>query len=394
MLIAEFFLNFVLALCGGLLMNFMPCILPLISLKISTFIKNSSSKRDFVLSNVLYSLGIFAFFSILGIFVVFSKSVAGSVMLIGHMQSGIFLLVVFFILLLVALNLSGFFEFNFGVGSSRISNILSHCHGKISYFFNGFFISILSISCTAPFIVTALTYAMKSNTNLVITMLGISFGFSAPFLLAAIFSNKVLNVIPRSGPWMSKFKSVMSFPIYGAVLWILYVLIKQNNIFYVSIAISFGFVLFFIGWFIKNFDISFRKKLIFCSIALFLAYIMLPNNIESVVKEDFSLQKLNTSLQSHQKVLVVASASWCVTCYFNEKNALESKEFFDLLAERGVRYLYLDLTNHNDEGENFLMYYRHSGVPFYILFSSNGDYEILPQTLTKSFVLKKIYNLS
>ena len=393
MISIEFFLNFILAFCGGLLMNFMPCILPIISLKISTFVKNSESKYDFILSNILYSLGIFVFFSALGLFIFFSKNVAGSVMLIGHMQSGVFLLMIFFILLLVALNLSGFFDFNFNSGFNRISSFLNGNKGRIGYFFNGFFVSILSISCTAPFIVTALTYAMKSNANLILTMIGISFGFSTPFLLAAIFSNKILNIIPHPGAWMEKFKNLMSFPIYGAALWILYVLTKQNNPIYFVIGISFGFSLFFITWFVKNFNLTIQKKIIYCVIVLFLSYVVIPNYSKDHVRENFSYQKLNNSLNNHQKIMVVASASWCITCYFNEKNALESSEFINLLAKKDVKYLYLDLTNSNQEGENFLMEYKHSGVPFYILFDSLGGYEILPQTLTKSFIIQKIENL-
>ncbi len=390
----EFFLNFIFAFCGGLLMNFMPCILPLISLKISTFIKNSDSKYDFILSNIFYSLGIFSFFSALGLFIFLSKSVAGSVMLIGHMQSGVFLLVIFFILLLVALNLSDFFDFNFNSGFNKIGNFLNNSKGRLSYFLNGFFVSILSISCTAPFIVTALTYAMKSDVNLILTMIGISFGFSAPFLLSAIFSNKILNIIPRPGPWMKKFKNLMSFPIYGGSLWILYVLSKQNNQIYFLIAISFGFSIFFITWFIKNFNLSSQKKIIFCAIVLFLSYAVIPSdNKDIIMKKNFSYHELNNSLKNHQKIMVVASASWCITCYLNEKNALESSEFIDLLAKKNVKYFYLDLTNSNQEGENFLMEYKHSGVPFYIIFDSLGNYEILPQTLTKSFIIKKIQNL-
>ena len=159
------------------------------------------------------------------------------------------------------------------------------------------------------------------------------------------------------------------------------------------IGISFGFSLFFITWFVKNFNLTIQKKIIYCVIVLFLSYVVIPNYSKDHVRENFSYQKLNNSLNNHQKIMVVASASWCITCYFNEKNALESSEFINLLAKKDVKYLYLDLTNSNQEGENFLMEYKHSGVPFYILFDSLGGYEILPQTLTKSFIIQKIENL-
>ena len=127
---------------------------------------------------------------------------------------------------------------------------------------------------------------------------------------------------------------------------------------------------------------------------LFLSYAVIPSdNKDIIMKKNFSYNELNNSLKNHQKIMVVASASWCITCYLNEKNALESSEFIDLLAKKNVKYFYLDLTNSNQEGENFLMEYKHSGVPFYIIFDSLGNYEILPQTLTKSFIIKKIQNL-
>jgi thiol:disulfide interchange protein len=391
----QLFVVFILSFAGGLLMNLMPCILPLISLKISGFLKHSHSKTDFIKSNLAYSGGILTFFTSLGLFIFFSKGVAQSVMLTGHMQSGIFLLCIFFVLLLVAMNFSGLFEINIHPGSSSISKILSKFKGRFNCFLNGFFVSILSISCTAPFIVTAMTYAMQSNINLALTMLGISLGFSLPFILSAIFAEKVLNFLPKPGKWFDQFKTLLSFPIYAAALWILFILIKQKNDLYIAIALSYSLCLYLIIWIGKNFQLSFFKKIIFYGLPIILCYLVLPIPLSvNNLKENFSLNTFQNAIEKKEKIMVVGSASWCVTCYVNEKNALQSNDFATLLKKKKIKYLYLDLTNKNPDGEKFLTQYNHSGVPFYIIFNSKGEYEILPQTLTKNLVEEKISNLN
>jgi thiol:disulfide interchange protein DsbD len=189
---------------------------------------------------------------------------------------------------------------------------------------------------------------------------------------------------------------LISLPIFACLVWILFILIKQNKYVDIGIALNFGLALivFFI---VKNLFVDFFDKRFFSKYILFLsltgfAYLFLP--AQDFKKYSFSYSQFNDALMHNKKIIVVASASWCVTCHINEFNVFNTKDFKNFLAKSDVTYMYLDLTSKSEEGNKFLNSYKHVGVPFYILFNSNGKYEILPQILTKKSVIKKISNLT
>ena len=390
------FVNFIFAFLGGLLMNFMPCVLPFISIKISSFIKSSDCRRKFTLHNLSYSAGILTFFVTLSVVLLVLQRSSQMIIIGSHMQSSNFLLAVFFVLLLVGLNLSGFFEFTLPIGLNRVSNLVSKNNWFFKSLLSGFFVSLFAVSCTAPFIVTALTYGLTNPKYMFVVMIGMAIGFSFPFLIATLYFKRISNILPRSGEWMVKLQKLLALPIFACLLWILFVLIKQDNYFGVGVALSFGFAIVSFFSVRKLFHNFFEKKIIysvFLGVVIFsFSYFCLP--ALKLQQYEFSYKNFNEAIENKKKVLVVASASWCITCHLNEFNVFNKPDFKNQLAKSEVVYMYLDLTNSNDEGSKFLSHYKHSGVPFYIIFNTDGTHEILPQILTKQLVINKINNLT
>ena len=320
---------------------------------------------------------------------------------------------IFTILLFIGFNLSGLFEINFSKVVSASGEIESKLHkGKIGDYFNGFFVSLLAVPCTAPFISTALTYGLMANNLTFFTIIiAMGVGFASPFFFAIFFSDKILKILPKPGSWMLKFKELLAFPIYATAGWILFVLMKQGQFYYCSVAIFITLFLLFFFWLHQNFE---KTKLIYkafiLGLILLFGYFILPkdqklidhsqhgHSSECGKKIDFSQEKLKEALQKKQKVFVVVSASWCITCNVNEKNALSSETFFDSLIKNNIIYLYADMTNVNEEASTLLKEYGRAGIPFYLLCGSeidesNNQCNILPQILTKDLILEEFKNL-
>jgi suppressor for copper-sensitivity B len=407
-MIMSFLLNIFFAFLGGIVMNFMPCILPLISLKISSFLQTSDSKKTFISKNIFYILGILSFFILFGILLSILKMSGMQIIFGSQMQSGVFLLTIFTILLLIGLNLSGLFEIDFSRVVSASGEVEKKLNkGRIGDYFNGFFVSLLAVPCTAPFISTALTYGLTSSHLiffLVVMFMGV--GFSFPFLCAIFFSNKILKILPKPGVWMIKFKELLAFPIYGTAGWILFVLMKQNQFYYGSVAIFITLFLLFFFWLNQNFQqMKFFYRVVILVLVLLFGYLILPqdhismNNTSCTQDEAygkklaFSSKEFKKALDEKKRVFVVVSASWCITCHVNEKNALSSESFFQSLKDNKIVYYYADMTNENKEASDLLKEYKKLGIPFYLLFGGDGEYKILPQILTEDLVLNEFKNL-
>jgi thiol:disulfide interchange protein len=409
----QLLLNIFFAFLGGLVMNFMPCILPLISLKISSFLGFSNERATYLKKNTLYILGILSFFFGLGILLAFFKFTGKNFIFGSHMQSGGFLFIIFSILTLIGFNLAGLFEFEIHSLTNKSSNFLFKFSGFIAEYLNGLLVSLLAVPCTAPFIASAFTFALGTNyLNIFLITFFMGLGFSSPFILAIIFPGQILKIIPKPGLWMEKFKNLMAFPIFGASAWILFVLIKQNNIFFSALCLFFVILSYFSIWFWKNFfvDGGGKKiiKLLILGWVFICAYLIFPSikdcsqekkiikskkesyQLNFGEKQEFSGEKLEYFKSLKQRILIVASASWCLTCHINEKNALASEDFFKTLKEQKILYLYIDLTNTNSEGENFLQEKKQVGIPFYLTIDSSGKENRWAQLLKPQKVLEDL----
>lgn len=390
----SFLLKFLLlALLGGLLLNVMPCVLPVLSIKALSLVKQAGQERSSLMKHAfLYAGGIITSLTVLALTVILIKLSGEAVGWGFQFQNPLFVMVLLALIFLFALSLFEVFFISLpGVGAGRFS-------GKKGYggsFFSGVFAVILATPCTAPFLGTALGFAFAQPPFIILLIfIFIGLGLSLPFLLLAFFPGFV-RLIPRPGEWMNTFRVIMGFLLMATAVWLLDVLGRQvGDMTPVYILLL---LLALAAWIYGRFAVSASsgKK---AALALFLALSLAVGGFfqagyslkqsegrEYQVEDSFSEETLLTLLASGEKVFVEFSAAWCMTCRVNEKAVLNTKEIRELFDREGVVVLKGDFTNKNPLLLTFMEKYGRAGVPFYGYFEGERA-EILPEIITKEHI--------
>lgn len=378
------------AFLGGLILNLMPCVLPVISLKLFGLIKHSEyTQKKLLQHNLSYTLGVLAtFMGLAGVIV--GLKVGGEEVGWGfQLQSPAFILVMILILFILSLNLFGLFEF-ITPGGSKLGGAKTE-EGFVGDFFSGVLTTILSTPCSAPFLGTALTFAFTtSNATIFIIFFAIGVGLASPFLLTAVFPS-ALHIFPKPGAWMEKLKYFLGFTLLATVVWLYDVFVSLVNF----EKISWKFNLLFAFWFFAFF---FAKK-ISKNVVLKALFFILPlsmtvmaiQNLElkpttsSEVKTDSTWSSWSEEKLQDQKgklVFMDFTAEWCLTCKVNKKLVLETNGFEELARKHDLVLMRADWTKRDDNITQFLRKYQAAGVPAYFVQKPNGEIVFLGETIT------------
>ncbi len=383
----KIFYFLLLAFLGGIILNFMPCVLPVLSLKMVSLLKFSDKSKFLIKKNLLYIVaGIFFSFILLSILVIFLKSIGTQVGWGFQFQNFYFLVFINIIILIFALNLLGFFEiFLPHRFLNRLNNISSSNNYK-GYFLSGMFATLMATPCSAPFLGTAIGFsAMTSNLNILLIFSFIALGFSLPYLLI-LLKPSFLRFIPTPGAWMVNFKFFLGLILLITSSWLLNLLgvpdILNSLIFLSIIILSLIFS--------KNIKrISF--SLIF--LILFFLFIVSPfDNKESSFKwTEFDEITLNQLIKNNRIVLLDFTADWCITCQLNKKTTLENKKLLSFFKTENVLLMRGDWTQRDEKILNFIKSYDRLGIPVNIIYGPNNRKGIvLPEILTKQIVINNI----
>jgi thiol:disulfide interchange protein DsbD len=379
------------AFLGGLILNLMPCVLPVISLKLFGLIKHQNlSKQKLLKHNLTYTAGVISTFIGLGVVVASIKASGEEIGWGFQLQSPAFLLIMMLILFILSLNLFGLFEFKTPGGSKLGSTELSE--GFTGDFLSGVLTTILSTPCSAPFLGTALAFAFTTsifNIFLMFTFIGL--GLSSPFIMTAIFP-KSLRILPRPGAWMEELKYYLGLALLFTVIWLYDVCLSLVNAESMSFIINFLFILWFFAFFSmkKIFKEKILQLLIFAlPIAITIVAI---NNLE--LKPTTANEKTTSIDQwkpwSEEKlisekgklVFVDFTAEWCLTCKVNKKLVLETDGFNELAKKYNVTLMRADWTKRDDNITQFLKRYNVVGVPAYFIQKPSGEIISLGETIT------------
>ncbi len=396
---------------GGIILNLMPCVLPVISLKIFGFIQQAGQSRQKILrSGVAFALGIFAWFIALALLLIALKA-AGRDVTWGGFQftNAYFVLALSVIVLVFALNLFGVFEISLPQSMTR--GLLSTTERKddLGSFFQGVFATVLATPCTAPFLGTALGFAFSQSPAIILAMfVAIAAGMSAPYLLLSA-QPAWLRFLPKPGSWMMHVKQFMGFLLLATLLFLLYVLGAQRGLEGAIWASSFLLVISVACWIKGAFVVptaSAAKRsvavvlmlvLVFASGVYFIGdkfYSASVAATDSRLRGDwqaFAPDRLQAELEQGHPVFVDFTAAWCLTCKFNEANVLESQEVREAFQRRGVVKLRADWTNGDPVITKLLQQFGRPGVPLYVLYPGKSEEPIVfPELLTKSMVLEKL----
>jgi thiol:disulfide interchange protein/DsbC/DsbD-like thiol-disulfide interchange protein len=391
-----------LAFLGGVVLNAMPCVFPILSLKLLSLARQAHGHSSVKLGHGLaYMAGVLASFAALGGALLTLRAGGQAIGWGFQLQTPVFVAVVTYLLFAMGLSLSGVAAF--GAGLAGTGSRLADRAGLTGTFFTGVLATVVATPCTAPFMGAALGFALVAPGPVAIGIfLALGLGLAAPYLLATILPGWQ-RVLPRPGPWMDLVKQLLAFPLYGTAAWLLWVLIQEVGPGQ-SLAALFGLVLVgFAAWIYgrTRFSAPLGRRLgAGFAAAGFVAALMLAGSFattgagtaaaaapDGLAYEPFTAARLAALEAAGKPVFVNLTADWCVTCLINERVALDSAGVRQAFAARGIVALKGDWTNRNSEITALLQQYGRSGVPLYLLYSGKGDPVILPQILTASTVL-------
>jgi thiol:disulfide interchange protein DsbD len=396
---------------GGIILNLMPCVLPVISLKIFGFVQQAGQSRQKIFrSGIAFTIGIFAWFLALAVLLIALKG-AGRDVTWGGFQftNPYFVLALSVIVLVFALNLFGVFEISLPQPVTR--NLLSTSERKdlLGSFFQGVFATVLATPCTAPFLGTALGFAFTQSAAIILAMfIAIAAGMSAPYLLLSA-QPAWLRFLPRPGPWMVHVKQFMGFLLLATLLFLLYVLGAQRGLEGAIWASCFLLVISVACWMKGAFVVptaSAVKRIVVLVLMLLLVigsgvYFIGDKfqsakiaSLNSQIRGDwqpFTPERLQTELEQGRTVFVDFTAAWCLTCKFNEASVLEAQDVREAFQRHGIVKLKADWTNGDPVITKLLQKFGRPGVPLYVLYPAKNEEPIVfPELLTKSMILDKL----
>lgn len=398
-----------LAFLGGIILNLMPCVFPVLSIKALSLLKHAQqSPTQTKLQGFAYTAGILVSFILLGVFLILVKAGGAQIGWGFQFQSPLFVLIVAYLMFSVGLSLSGVFSIGgsiIGVGSS-----LTQKSGYSGSFFTGVLATIVATPCTAPFMGAALGFALSQPpVSLLAVFISLGFGLALPYLLLS-YSPSLQRYLPKPNVWMDRLKQAMAFPMYAAAVWLVWVLVQQAGVNSIVIALGGMVLISFAAWLYETTKFSeiFTQRIStgFAILALMTALIggyfgiettaaVTVENSKTTAEENYepyNAERLRALRTEGKPVFVNFTAAWCISCLVNEKVALSQSSVKDEFKKRGITYLKGDWTNRDAEITKILSEFGRSGVPLYLYYPAgiNTSPDILPQILTPEIVLQTI----
>lgn len=405
-----------LAFLGGLILNLMPCVFPVLSMKALSLIKMSAKEqRHAAIYGISYTAGILVcFLAIAGILI--ALQLTGENIGWGfHLQNPVVVLALAYLFFIMGLNLSGIFDFK-GHMLTNIGSKLASQQGYAGTFFTGMLATIVATPCTAPFMGTAMGFALTQPPQIaLIIFAALGFGLAFPFLLLCLVPS-LRGLLPRPGAWMETFRQFMAFPLYASVVWLIWVYTQQDTSEHSLFFALTGLV--FIGFYFWVSHLSPQNRLAYVAVK-FLAYLSIfatlvilvgsayttPPSGENASSLNFphiafTKNSFDTAMEGDNPLFVDMTAAWCITCKVNERVALADADTIALFKEKKIQVLVGDWTNRNPEITDFLHRYGRSGVPLYIYVGPRDPVTgkrpeplVLPQLLTHGILAEAVAGL-
>ncbi len=384
-----------LALAGGLVLNLMPCVLPVLSIKVVGVLESGEGPATRRRHALFYTAGVLSSFAALGLGILALRTAGHALGWGTQLQQPVIVGVLACVMLAVGLSMSGVVQIGASLGNTGAG--LAGRAGPVGDFFTGVLAVVVATPCTAPFMGGALAYAFTApmlSAFLVFLALGI--GLASPFL-AIGFVPALARLLPKPGRWMETLKQVLAFPMYLTAAWLVWVLANQRGADAVGLVlVAMVLLAMTLWWFERSRSRGAISKLAVAvlAIATLVPIVLLshvpPPSGAGVVEDGvvaYSPQKLAELRAAGTPVFVDMTADWCVTCKANEHVVLDTQRFRDLLQRTGAVYMKGDWTDVNPTIGAFLAQYNSPGVPLYVVFPSDGGPgRQLPTVLTPSMV--------
>jgi thiol:disulfide interchange protein len=392
-----------LALLGGMILNLMPCVFPILSMKILSLSYQGQKERGAALAGALaYLAGILVAFAVISALLLALRAAGTAVGWGFQLQSPGFVMAMIYLLFAMGLSLSGVFE----VGGSFTGwgSRFAMRTGWLGSFFTGALAALVATPCTAPLMGAALGFALTQPWPVALAVIEtLGLGMALPFLLLAVIPG-VARHLPRPGRWMDRCKQFLAFPLYGSAVWLIWVLTLQAGADETALALAGLVLIAFAAWAFTISRTAIGNGRLLSNLFVLAALVLLGSTLAMPKKEvageaasasfipagweKFSPARLTELRQGGQPVLLDMSAAWCITCMVNEKMALGPK-VTHTLQDRGITLLKGDWTNRDPDITALLAGFGRNGVPLYVYYPAAGEPVVLPQILTAGLVLDR-----
>jgi thiol:disulfide interchange protein DsbD len=387
----------IFAFIGGLILNLMPCVFPVISLKVLSFVSmGNESVAKIRIHSLSFCVGVLISFIAMGLALIILKQIGNNLGWGFQLQSPIivgYLSILMFVIGIILLT-----DINIGSSLTRLDNKSNNSY--LSSFLTGVLAVIVASPCTAPLMAPALGYALVQPDGLTMPVfVSLGLGFAFPYLILSM-NPKLINVMPKPGQWMETLKEFFAFPMFATSLWLIWVFAKQTDTDMLIGLLVTILLVSLILWFINksnNKNLNLIYLLLLAIIIIFEGKNILDyeypsnknmNNMENVSYTIWDPEIETRYKNSNQAYLINFTAAWCITCQANDKIALSRPKIKEYFKDNNVEYIVADWTNKDNEILESLESYSRNGVPLYIYWKPGMDEsKILPAILTEQILL-------
>jgi thiol:disulfide interchange protein/DsbC/DsbD-like thiol-disulfide interchange protein len=387
------------ALVGGLILNLMPCVFPILAIKVVSFTKHSNDRRGLRLGGVAYAAGVIVSFAALGALMLGLRAAGEQLGWGFQLQSPAVVAGLATLFTLLGLNLAGLFEFG-GLLPSGVAAMEAR-HPVVNAFLSGVLAVAVASPCTAPFMGASLGFAIGlPAVEALLVFIAIGIGMALPYL-AASWVPAIARLLPRPGAWMDVFRKLMAFPMFATVAWLVWVLGQQSGIDGAAALLVLLVALTMVVWAL---GLQGRTRAVLATVSLVclgaLAWVAGPSVTRPMPVTNASAAsgpwqawepgRVDQLLAGGQPVFVDFTAAWCVTCKYNEKAVLTRDDVLGQLAARKVALLRADWTRRDPAITAALAQLGRNGVPVYVFYSNNHPPVVLTEVLSTGEVLAAI----
>jgi len=387
----------IFAFLGGIILNIMPCVFPILSLKALSFTRgNAQTHRR---ASLVYAAGVvLSFVAIASVLVAIQQT--GKLIGWGfQLQNTGFVIALAYLFTVMGLSLNGLIHF--GTSMMNMGQSLTEREGDAGSFFTGVLAVVVASPCTAPFMGSALGYALTQPiaiTLLVFAALGAGMAF--PMVLLS-YSNAMVKLLPKPGAWMDTAKNILAFPLYLTSVWLLWVAGNQSGVNTMAMALA-GLVLVALAAYLYGQSVIRKVTAIMLLLGAIALAIPATNTSDQTSASRaladgqiaWSAAALDDHLNRGDPIFVDVTADWCITCLANEAAVLFTTEVEQAFVSADIPYMIADWTDYDSDIGAFVKSHGRSGIPLYVMYPRGKGSEpiILPQLLTRDIVLRAIEN--
>jgi thiol:disulfide interchange protein DsbD len=391
----------VFAFAGGLLLNLMPCVFPVLSIKVLGFVNQAGEDRFRAGTHgVAFGTGVILSFWALAAVVLLLRA-GGSRLGWGfQLQSPAFVAAMAILLFAVALNLMGLFEV--GTVLTRLGGRLAQPQSYADSFSSGVLATLIATPCTAPFMGTALGFALLQPTIETVLVFGtLGLGMATPYVIMS-FSPPLLRLLPRPGAWMETVRQLLAFPLFGTVIWLVWVFARQTGVNGAAHLLTALMMLSLATWILGRWQAGLidtrtrwvSRTVVLVALGLTVGLAARGTRAQAALSgslqwQPFSQELVQRLRAAGQPVFIDFTAAWCLSCQVNEQVVLASTVIEDAFAEHNVAALKADWTRFDPAITSALESFGRSGVPLYVFYPADLARSpiVLPTILTKNGVL-------